>query len=144
MMIRNNYSKSQIFLLEFIIVVLFFAICSTICISVFMKADTISKESSRDINAMVIAQNAAECFKASESADPEEYYDFDEIKNGRYIAYYDGKFDSTTKENAEYILKIDLYVTDESIISAKISVYEINEKTAFYKLNVDKYIGEQN
>lgn len=144
MMIRNNYSKSQIFLLEFIIVVLFFAICSTICISVFMKADTISKDSSRDVNALVIAQNAAECFKASESADPEEYYDFDEIQEGRYIAYYDGKFDSTTKEKAEYVLKIELDEIDAGIISAEISIFEINEKTAFYKLNVDKYIGEQN
>ncbi len=143
-MIRNNYSKSQIFLLEFIIVVLFFGICSTICISVFMKADSISKESSRDVNAMVIAQNAAECFKASESADPDEYYGFDEIQEGLYISYYDGRFDPATKKNAEYALKIDLDETDEDIISAEISISETNEKTPFYKLNVDKYIGEQN
>jgi len=143
-MIRNNYSKSQIFLLEFIIVVLFFAICSTICISVFMEADSISKESSRNVNSLVLAQNAAECFKASESADLDDYYDFDEIKDGHYIAYYDGKFDSTTEENAEYILKIDLNEMDEGVISAEISIFETNEKTAFYKLNVDKYIGEQN
>lgn len=142
-MIKNNYSKSQIFLLEFIIVVLFFTICSTICISVFIKADRISKDSSRDVNALIVAQNAAECFKASDSADPGEYLKINEIKDGNYFIYYDKEFDAADKNSATYTLKINLAETDENIVTAGISVYEEKEKTAFYTLKADKYIGEQ-
>lgn len=143
-MMKNNYSKSQIFLLEFIVVVLFFAICSTICISAFIKADRISKDSSRDVNALVLAQNAAECFKASESADPAEYLKINDIIDGNYIIYYNEEFDAASRDNAAYTLKINIAETDENMMTAGISVYEGNRKTSFYNLKVDKYIGERN
>ncbi len=141
-MIRNNYSKSQIFLLEFIIVVLFFAICSTICVSVFVKADRISKDSSRDVNAMVIAKNAAECFKASDTGNPGEYLNIKQATDGSYMIYYDEEFDETSMPGAAYTLKIDLGEKEKGILTAIISVYEKQEDTAFYIMSVDKYVGE--
>jgi len=142
-MIRNNYSKSQIFLLEFIIVVLFFAICSTICVSAFIKADRISKDSSRDVNAMVIAKNAAECFKASDDADPGEYLNITQDADGSYTIYLDEEFDETSKlDAAAYTVRIDLVEKEKNLLTARISVYEKQEDTAFYQINVDKYVGE--
>lgn len=141
-MIRNNYSKSQIFLLEFIVVVLFFAVCATICVSVFMKADRISKDSSRDVNAMVIARNAAECFKASAVGDPAEYFNLTPGPDGIYTMSFDQEFDETTQREAEYTLTIEIAEREQNLFTAQISVYEKQDDLAFYRISVDKYLGE--
>ncbi|MGN1350875.1 MAG: type II secretion system protein [Anaerovoracaceae bacterium] len=62
---RHN-SKSGLFLMEMIIVILFFSICSAICINVFAKA-RITADHSSDLNrAVVRAISAAEVYKSAE------------------------------------------------------------------------------
>ncbi len=64
-MSRHN-SKSGLFLMEMIIVILFFSICAAICVNVFAKARVIS-DSSRDLNnAAIRSSNIAEVYKAAD------------------------------------------------------------------------------
>ena len=61
---RHN-SKSGLFLMEMIIVILFFSICSAICVNVFAAA-RITADHSNDLNnAAVRAASAAETFKSA-------------------------------------------------------------------------------
>lgn len=63
-MSRHN-SKSGLFLMEMIIVILFFSICSAVCVSIFAKA-RIMADDSRDLNNAVIrSSNIAEVYKAA-------------------------------------------------------------------------------
>lgn len=63
-MSRHN-SKSGLFLMEMIIVILFFSICSAVCVSIFAKA-RIMADDSRDLNNAVIrSSNIAEIYKAA-------------------------------------------------------------------------------
>ena len=63
-------SKSSLFLMELILVILFFAISAAVCIRVFVSAEQ-TAERSRDLSCAVLAaQSAAECYRAS-GGDPE-------------------------------------------------------------------------
>lgn len=66
---RSKYSKSELFIMEFIVVVLFFAISASICISAFVRANNISEESLELNRGLTLAQSTAESMKAS----PEEF-----------------------------------------------------------------------
>ncbi|MHC1724015.1 MAG: hypothetical protein AB9836_12525 [Aminipila sp.] len=71
-MSNGNSSKSQIFLMEFICVVMFFALCAALCINAFVKADGMSKEG-RELNeALLLAQSLAETIKSMDSPSNED------------------------------------------------------------------------
>ena len=63
----NIRSKSQMLLMEFIIVVLFFSVFAAICTSVFIKADVISRESNLKGSARLLAQNVASLIQAEDN-----------------------------------------------------------------------------
>lgn len=63
-MSRHN-SKSGLFLMEMIIVILFFSICAAICVNVFAKA-RVTADSGRALNSAAIrSANIAETYKAA-------------------------------------------------------------------------------
>ena len=55
-------SKSALFLMELIIVILFFALTSAVCMRVFVKAHDVAHETESANYAVLWADNAAECF----------------------------------------------------------------------------------
>lgn len=57
-------SKTALFLMELIIVILFFALTSAVCMQVFVKAHTIGQKTEGTNYAVLWADNAAECFFA--------------------------------------------------------------------------------
>lgn len=137
-MSRNAYTKSQIFLLEFIIVVLFFSICVTVCVLAFVKADGISVDSRQRNMAIVAMQSVAECIKSievkpgelnpvNESIDLlEEHFGakIDE-KQGtadtiNCVVYYDKVFERTTKADAVHTMNIGIHFKDK-MLTADIS-----------------------
>ena len=62
-------SKTSLFLIEMILMVLFFSLSAAVCMQFFASAQTTS-QNSRDLNnAVLYAQSAAECYKAA-NGDP--------------------------------------------------------------------------
>ena len=58
-------SRTNLFLLELILVILFFSLCAAVCTGVFAAAKQ-TADRSRDLgSAVLLAESAAECFKAS-------------------------------------------------------------------------------
>ena len=69
---RVRMSKSHMFLIEFVCVVLFFALCAAVCIKTFAGAEMLSKNG-KDINeALLVAQTVAETIKASDAKSEEQ------------------------------------------------------------------------
>lgn len=61
---RQSTSRSSLFLMEMMVVILFFSLCAAICVHVFVNARETS-EASYDLSCAVLAaQNTAECYKA--------------------------------------------------------------------------------
>ncbi|MEA4987176.1 MAG: hypothetical protein VB095_03890 [Anaerovorax sp.] len=121
-MIKHRDSKSQIFLMEFIIVILFFSICVTICLKAFVEANYMSEESKRINQAILIAESAAECIKAS---------DYKEMDDKLSSLVY-----SQVKEK-EYNIEVKKQLKNQ-MVEATIIVCD-EKKKEIYKLKVKKY-----
>lgn len=61
----RTHSKTPLFLMELILMLLFFSISAVICLQIFAGAKNISEESKRLDYAVIQAQTAAEYWKAS-------------------------------------------------------------------------------
>ena len=94
-------SKSALFLMELIIVILFFALTSAVCMRVFVKAHDVAHETESANYAVLWADNAAECF-----------YEFgnkgqDKIESTLASAFnlpdYDYSVDFSSDEDYEYM-----------------------------------------
>lgn len=124
-MSRRNDTKSQIFLMEFIVVVLFFSICITICISGFVKANRISEDSKTLNHGILLAQSAAECIKAA------DYDDIDEKLNR--LVY-------PVAEQEGYHLDVSKSM-NKQMLTAVVSVW--NESGTICELSVKKYVMKE-
>ena len=58
-------NKTSLQLMEQLVMILVFALSAAICLQIFAKARTISNASAQQDHAVLLAQNAAECLKAS-------------------------------------------------------------------------------
>ena len=58
-------NKTSLLLMEQLIMVLVFALAAALCLTAFVKADRISRETVRRDEAVLLAQNAAQVLKAT-------------------------------------------------------------------------------
>ena len=63
-MTERSKSKSRLFFIEILIIIVFFSICAGVCMNLFAKAKLISVESSDLTKGVMVAQAAAEAVKA--------------------------------------------------------------------------------
>ena len=148
-MSSRNYAKSQLFLMEFIVVVLFFALCSAICISAFVKADSISKESKARNHALILAQSAAEAIKGLDTNEFDQLsklIGLHETEDHKLQGYYSQNFESlgtgaVEAKKATYVMEANLKTKDQ-MLTAEITVREISSKKNICKLQVKKYLPE--
>ncbi len=124
-------SKSGIFLLELIIVILFFSIASTVCIEMFVKSYTINLESTQLNTCIQISETIAESFKNSQM-------DYD--LNTTTTIYYDEDGLRSSAKDSFYYATI-FYSSKESIRSAHIELYTSDK--LIYSLTVDKHTPER-
>ena len=68
---NNNARKTGLFLMELIIAILFFSLAAAICIQLFVKSHMISERSIALNHSILLAQNTAEIFHAT-NGDPEK------------------------------------------------------------------------
>lgn len=104
-MVRQSGSKLTLFLMELLLVVLFFSICAAICVSVFGNANGLAQKSNDMNHAAVELKNAANCFKAAEG-DFTVTADLLEVTSTeqRIVIGYDKKWKKTTEADAWHCL----------------------------------------
>lgn len=69
---KGDFSKSHLFLMEFICVVLFFSVCAAVCVQAFVKSEALSRYGQTTNEALLAVQSAAENIKAMEKPDFEK------------------------------------------------------------------------
>lgn len=79
---RKNGSGSGIFLMEMMVVVLFFMLCASTCILAFVKADRMSRLADEQNQAVSAAQSVAEIWKAEGTAGLEQRMKAHQIEPG--------------------------------------------------------------
>ncbi len=118
-----NRTKTPLFLIEAVIMLLVFALSSAICLQVFVGAKNISDESYALDSAVIEAQNAAEIWQANKGDFTKTADDLNAVIDGKnIIIYYDKNFVPAIKEASVYQLKLS-----PSGAKAGISVYKAGE-----------------
>lgn len=94
---KNRYSKTNIFFLELIIVIFFFAMASTLLLSVFVKANRLRLASKNQTHAMIAVQCVAEKIKGR-----------GELEIGLFPLYYDAEWQSVdNKEDGVFVMNVE-------------------------------------
>lgn len=137
-----RHSKSSLFLMEMIIVILFFSLSGAVCLRLFVKAHLLSKDTVATNHALICAQSLAESFLSTES-DSESlaqlFPDATVTKQGLLIGY-DEDWASCNPDGAVYLASL-VYDNDlgtAGLIGADIAVYD-NSQT-YYSLHVEHYV----
>lgn len=110
-------------LIELIVAVALFSVAAAICVRLFAGAKTISDEAAQLSRAVVAAQSAAECFKASDGdcAETARICAGKTTADGFEVSY-DRDF-TPCEGNEKYLLRAE--TTDEDgVISCRITVFK--------------------
>lgn len=139
---KNKNANSSMFLLELIIAILFFSICSAICVQLFVSSHLLSKKAGTLDMAVTQATSAAETIKNSSDSNTALSYVFPTIKitDDQLIVYYNATWSACEEENATYIMTIDISNADSMEIG-NIKVVELDKNTSLYSLVVKHYKG---
>lgn len=136
---NRSGSKSTLFLMEQLIVILIFSVCAAVCVKIFVVSYIMVSDASDANTALRMAQNGAECYKAvagnAESAAA--------ILEGNVTAdgvcvYYDKQWRNCGESEAAYVLKL------EEELNIKIEeTQEVPESLIFGNITVEKISGEE-
>jgi len=100
---KNRTSKSVLFLMELMLIILFFSLCSSVCLKIFAGAKKASDYSNDLNNACVLARSGAECYKA-----------------------FDGNLNKVSKELGGYIKNNRVIVKGELYLYIEESMNDVN------------------
>jgi len=105
---------SKLMLLELIIVFGFFALFSALCLSIFVSAHEISEKNRLLLNAITVAQDAAECYKSD--CEP--------------ILFFDENWNAADRTDAAYTIALDSKIEGD-VGTAEISVMDNTDDVIF-------------
>lgn len=130
-------SKSSLFLLELILAILFFSLCSAVCVRLFAQARVESSRSAAENRAILCARSAAAAYKAA-GGDAAEFCRISGAA-GDMVLYYDAHWQKAAAlETAAYVLKLRPQTAEIGLHRAKIQVQD-SDGEALYALDVAVY-----
>ena len=101
---KNSGKGSRLFLIEFLIVLFFFLIISTVCLQLFVKAHLITRRSEALSHAQAAAASVAALIESGYNT-PEKaasYFPEASIESDGFSITYDSDFRTCTSEKAAY------------------------------------------
>lgn len=106
-------SKAGLFLIELIILILFFAVAGAICVRLFVAAHLDSTAGENLSQAMLASQSAAEAWKCSGAAEEAMTYLPGAAKTeAGFDVLYDGQWRPTGSDNAVFMVRVCLSERD--------------------------------
>ena len=137
-------SKASLFLMELMIVILFFSISSAVCIQLFVKAHTINIENQNETSANLIAQNISECFLSTngEMVQTLSYLDAYTKLNHSALVYYDDNWTICDKNDARFIETLT-FTKDNKFHNMMIVIKDLKKNRNLYTLTLKKHIQER-
>lgn len=103
-MSKSNISRTNLFLIELIIIIAFFIASLSIIISVFSKVNSTSIEASALNGASITMQSNAELYKI---------ISYDELPTDTQTLYYDKNWQITSAGNEYYIITVEISLEDK-------------------------------
>lgn len=143
-------SKSSLFLMELIIVVLFFALTSAVCLQVFVKAHSVDRETKNINQAIMWGDNLSELFYEFGSntelilfESARDYTPFSD-GNGLSILYLDNDYKLTSdSDNASFKISLSFEADDRfNYLNYSFDDFKTNTNVFnfIYKSNIQEVI----
>ncbi len=133
-------SKARLFLIEMVIIILFFAVAGAVCANIFVKAHLTSAKSVDLTSAALKAQYAAECLKNAKGDAKRLIALTDgELVGSVLSIYYDQNWNETNSSEKRYTLYMDMS-ENGGMLLAQIRVYSGEEE--IYAIETGEYLGD--
>lgn len=137
-----NRNKSGLFLMELIVVTLFFSVAAVIVLKIFFVGENLSRESQVLTNSVIQAQNAAQLIKSDNGQTESlcDYYGTTE-KDGIVVVYFDDEFVPCNNDDNASIKMVVKQTTSEQIVDSTIDFLHTNSDQSVYSLETKTYTG---
>ena len=117
-----THSKSTLFLMEQIIVIAVFALCAAVCVNIFVESYLMTVGSRQKNDAIIIAENYAECYKAvSGDLNAAASIIGASLSNGALKTYYNDEWNVCAEDDAAFLVTLRQY-RDGALHKGDISV----------------------
>lgn len=139
---KKSGSGTAMFMMEMIMVVFFFILCSGTCIQVFARADSMSRLA-KDINQGVIAaESVLEVWKAEGRAGVIKRFKAtaDETE-GSCTIYWDTNWKVTSQSGPAVYSGAVAWNTADGLDAAVVGILRLEDQTMLYSLTAKKYQG---
>ena len=135
-------SGASLFLLEMLVAIVFFAISSAICVSLFVQARLMSQDSEDCTQALRLAQSAAECYKAGSGklSSLENLFPQGAVEEAGFVAYFDDQWQPCDQQSARYRLCFSSE-EKEKIQEGTVAVERLVRPVELMRLEVCSYGG---
>lgn len=125
---KRTGSRASLFLMEMIIVILFFALTAAICVGLFANAHLSTVQSDELMRAVMILQSDAERFKAGE-------YD----SYGVFLTGYDSDWNEVgVSENTPYIRRVEIS-SDGALDEAHLALLPAGGEDPIFELTAKRF-----
>jgi len=137
-----NRNKSGIFLMELIVVTLFFSVGAVICLRVFFAGESLSRGSQVLTNTVVQAQNAAQLIKSDGGGIKNlcDYYDT-KIEDGIITVYFDDEFVTCVSQVDASFKMVVKQTIDGELVDSSIDLIDVNNEESLYCLETKTFTG---
>jgi hypothetical protein len=142
----KHYSvpKANLFLMELIIVILFLAISSTVCVQIFVKAHTVSKQAETKSVIQSQVQSVVSVFQTiDESEDVGEvflqYFPNSQMNDEEIDIYYNENWEECMISDAVYFMHLQFVNIHKNHALAEMKIQIDTESEEIYTLSVNKY-----
>ncbi|KMZ54495.1 type IV pilus modification PilV family protein [Dorea sp. D27] len=138
---KKTSNRSGLLLMEIIIAILFFSVISAICLQLFVKSHTISRDTEELDTAVNQAASVADIIRGTEDAETalREYYPHMNTEDSNIYIYYDKEFKPCSEPEAGYYLEIEKGSSDSGITEYRLSVDKTGSASHIYELEIVIY-----
>lgn len=151
---KKNGSGSGMFMLEMIMAVFFFLLCSGICVMAFVKADRMSHLAQDTNQAVMIAESMAETWKVGGkelleektgaiSSNPEETGKDEDSRQAVCTAYLDQNGEQAAAESDVFFTGILTQKEKNGLETAEITVIRQRDQKQLFTMTTARYVPEQ-
>lgn len=139
---NSKQSKTSLFLMELIITIMFFAICSGVCVQLFVQSHVLGKETWELNRAVEKAQGFAEVMRGTDGTIESIMAQFPEAvsaDDSYFEVFYDVNFLPCEYSEAVYVGDVTL-APNGAIQNMDIRIVKLADMSEIYTLTATKYM----
>ena len=139
---NNDKSKTSLFLMELIITILFFALCSGVCMQLFVRSHVMGVQTWELNHAVEKAQGFAEAMRGTDGSLEgilSVYPEAIEVDGSYFEVFYDSDFNTCDYSVAEYAADVTLK-PNGAIQNMSIRIIKLSDMSDIYALTATKYM----